>query len=135
MAEIQPEASENGQPTPATAIGHTVVNTEAERHFPLQSLPPEVLRRVLEYALPQGMIFGFMMRKTKTDTTIPKEPQWVFWAMNDGCLVSRQLSFYEPLKVTPKSKLTEIEYADVKSNIQFSRLHVNRYFTAECRGE
>lgn len=87
----------------------------------LEDLPPEILRRVCEYALPQGLKFSFQQRDPDEDS----DPSWSLYVegrhqRRDIC---KDCGSWQPCK-----------HDSIVDEVHTSLLYINKCIAAEARG-
>lgn len=99
----------------------------------LHDLPPELLRRVCEFALPQGLKFSFH-RDAESDSSVP----WSFHIAEGNGPAVDVTSYRAMLGKSRKSGLDTVRRCrnqDLIEEVQTALLYVNKVISAEARGK
>ncbi|KAJ8107376.1 hypothetical protein OPT61_g8913 [Boeremia exigua] len=97
----------------------------------LDALPTEILRRISEYVMPQGLVFSFQQRRTSKTS---KDLSWRFYAAEPGHEPNK---VYDTKSLVKKCKRCDGYYLkeNFQAEMQLSLLYVNKTISTEARGK
>lgn len=138
MTDSKLEPLESARSAPAATAGSALAVNKGDSRSHLQTLPSEILRRIFQFALPQGVQFFFAPRRDHDMSLPAKQLRWNLLAaveLGRWLPVADPMGFARFKTLNLYSRITEAGFKSLRDEMHFSLLHVNRYFAAEARGE
>lgn len=102
----------------------------------LEDLPPELLRRIFEYALPQGLTFSFERQRYHA---LDSEHRWNVFAArrpHPSALVVGELNHPRKKKRSECKMCLPLvcKHDDIANDMQTALLYINKAIASEARG-